>query len=51
VEVLTDHKALEYFISIKALSVRQACWAKVLSCYNFKILYCPGSMNKADPLT
>ena len=25
VEVLTDHKALEYFISTKALSARQAC--------------------------
>jgi hypothetical protein len=51
VEVLTDHKALEYFISTKALSARQACWAEVLSRYNFKILYRPGSTNKADPLT
>jgi hypothetical protein len=51
VEVLTDHKALEYFISIKALSVRQARWVKVLSRYNFKILYRPGSTNKADLLT
>jgi hypothetical protein len=25
VEVLIDYKALEYFISTKALSVRQAC--------------------------
>ena len=25
VEVLTDYKALEYFISTKALSARQAC--------------------------
>jgi hypothetical protein len=25
VEVLIDYKALEYFMSIKALSVRQAC--------------------------
>jgi hypothetical protein len=31
VKVLTDYKALEYFMSIKVLSVRQACWAKVLS--------------------
>jgi RNase H-like domain found in reverse transcriptase len=51
VEVLTDHKALEYFISTKALSARQACWAEVLSQYNFKILYRPGSTNTADPLT
>jgi hypothetical protein len=51
VEVLTDHKAFEYFMSTKALSARQVCWAEVLSCYNFKILYQPGSMNTADPLT
>jgi hypothetical protein len=31
VEVLIDYKALEYFMSIKALFVRQACWAKVFS--------------------
>jgi hypothetical protein len=51
VEVLTDHKALEYFMSTKALSARQARWAEVLSRYNFKILYRPGSTNTADPLT
>ena len=51
VEVLTDHKALEYFMSTKVLSTRQACWAETLSQYNFKILYSPGSTNKADPLT
>ena len=51
VEVLTDHKALEYFMSTKALSARQARWAEVLSQYNFKILYRPGSTNTADPLT
>jgi RNase H-like domain found in reverse transcriptase len=31
VEVLTDHKALEYFMSTKALSARQARWAEILS--------------------
>jgi hypothetical protein len=51
VEVLTDHKALEYFINTKALSARQACWAEVLSCYNFKILYRLGCTNTADLLT
>jgi hypothetical protein len=51
VEVLTDHKALEYFMSTKALSARQARWAEVLSRYNFKILYRPGRTNTADPLT
>jgi hypothetical protein len=51
VEVLTNYKALEYFMSTKALSTRQARWAKILSRYNFKILYCPRSANIADPLT
>jgi hypothetical protein len=51
VEVLTDHKALEHFMSTKALSARQARWAEVLSRYNFKIRYRPGSTNTADPLT
>ena len=31
VEVLMDHKALEYFMSMKSLSARQARWAEVLS--------------------
>ena len=51
VEVLTDHKALEYFMSTKSLSARQAHWAEILSRYNFRILYCPGKTNTADPLT
>jgi hypothetical protein len=51
VEVLTDHKALEYFMGTKSLSARQARWAEILSRYNFKILYRPGKTNTADPLT
>jgi len=51
VEVLTDHKALEYFMSTKSLLARQARWAEILSRYNFKILYRLGKVNKADPLT
>ena len=51
VQVITDHKALEYFITSKLLSVRQACWAEILSRYHFKISYKPGKTNKADPLT
>jgi transposase InsO family protein len=51
VQVLSDHKALEYFMTTKSLSARQARWAEILSRYNFKILYKPGRTNKADPLT
>ena len=51
VQVITDHKALEYFISSKLLSARQARWAEILSRYHFKISYKLGKSNKADPLT
>jgi hypothetical protein len=51
IKVITDHKALEYFMSSKLLSARQACWAEILSQYHFKIFYKPGKQNKADPLT
>jgi hypothetical protein len=51
IEVITDHKALEYFMSSKLLSARQARWAEILSRYNFRISYAPGKLNKADPLT
>jgi len=51
-QVLTDHKSLEYFMSTKKLSRRQARWAEFLSQYNFKVTYRPGAANgKADALT
>ena len=31
IQVLSDHKALEYFMTTKALTARQACWVEVLS--------------------
>ena len=51
IKVVIDHKALEYFMSSKLLSARQARQAKILSWYNFKISYKPRKLNKADPLT
>jgi len=52
IQVLTDHKALEYFMSTKKLTRRQARWALTLSKYNFQITYRPGKQNgKADALT
>jgi hypothetical protein len=41
VQVITDHKALEYFMTTKALSARQARWTEILSRYHFKISYRP----------
>ena len=52
VKVLTDHKGLEYFMTTKKLTPRQARWAKFLSKYNFIISYQSGKKNeKADALT
>jgi hypothetical protein len=38
-QVYSDHKALEYFMTTKNLSARQARWAELLSRYHFKIMY------------
>ena len=52
IQVLTDHKALEYFMTTKKLTRRQARWALTLANYNFEITYRPGKQNmKADSLT
>jgi hypothetical protein len=51
IEVVSDHKALEYFMTTKALTARQARWAEVLSRYYFRIMYKPGATNQADALT
>src|SRR5580700_886739 len=51
VQIMPDHKALEYFMTTKALTARQARWAEVLSQFNFQIMYKPGARNHADALT
>src|SRR5438045_1075668 len=51
VQVMSDHKALEYFMMTKALTAQQACWAEILSQFNFWIMYKPGATNHADALT
>lgn len=52
IEVLTDHKALEYFMKSRLLSRRQARWSEFLSRFNFKICYRPGTHNvSADTLS
>ena len=52
IRVLSDHKYLEYFMSIKLLSCRQARWSEFLSRFNFKIVYRPGKAGaKPDTLT
>ena len=52
VQVLTDHKSFEYFMTMKKLMPRQARWVKFLSEFNFIISYQSGKKNnKANALT
>ena len=52
VQIIVDHKNLEYFISSKFLNRRQARWSEFFSKSNFKIIYRPSSLNnKTDVFT
>ena len=52
IQVLSDHRNLEYFMSTKLLNRRQTRWAEFLSRFNFKIVYRPGKAGgKPDSLT
>ena len=51
IKVVLDHKALEYFMTTKALLAWQARQAEILSQFNFKIMYRPSSTNQVDALT
>ncbi|MBW0536802.1 hypothetical protein O181_076517 [Austropuccinia psidii MF-1] len=43
-EVLTDHSSLQYFMSSKVLTCRQALWAEFFSEFHFTITYSPGRL-------
>ncbi len=52
IEVVSDHKNLEYFASTKQLSRRQARWSEFLSRFDYQIAYRPGKAGgKPDALT
>jgi len=52
IQVITDHRNLEYFMTTKLLNRRQARWSEFLSRFNFKIVYRPGKLGaKPDALT
>jgi transposase InsO family protein len=52
IQVLTDHRNLEYFMSTKLLNRRQARWSEFLSRFDFQITYRPGKAGgKPDALT
>jgi len=52
IDVIMDHKHLEYFSTSKVLSCRQAQWSEFLSQFNLVIRFCPGKLSaKPDALT
>src|SRR5882757_2524176 len=52
VDVVTDHKNLEYFATTKLLTRRQARWSEFLSQFNMVICFRPGKLGaKPDALT
>ena len=52
VDIVTDHKNLEYFSTTKLLTCCQACWSEFLSQFNLIICFCPGILGtKPDTLT
>ena len=52
VDVIMDHKNLEYFSTLKVLTRWQAQWSEFLSSFNLVIRFCPGKLGaKPDALT
>jgi len=52
IDVVTDHKNLEYFSTTKVLTRRQARWLEYLSQFNLVICFRPGHLGtKLDALT
>ena len=48
IQVLSDHKNLEAFMSTKVLNYRQARWVELLASYDFILVHIPGTRNPAD---
>ena len=52
VDVITNHKNLEYFTTTKLLTRRQARWSEFLSQFNLVVRFRPGKLGtKPDALT
>src|SRR5258706_1849279 len=52
INMVTDHKNLVYFTSMKKLTCQQAQWSEYLSQFNLQICFCPGRLGtKLDALT
>src|SRR5258707_2608982 len=52
IDMVTNHKNLEYFTSMKKLTCQQAHWSEYLSQFNLQICFHPGRLGtKPDALT
>ena len=52
IDVVTNHKNLEYFATTKSLSCRQAHWSEYLAAFNMVVCFRPGKLGeKPDSLT
>ena len=52
IQIISDHKALEFFKNQRKLSSRQTRWMEYLSRFDYDIQFIPGEMNKvADCLS
>ena len=52
IQVISDYKNLQYFMTFKQLNSRQARWAEFLADFNFRIIYRPEKQStKLDSLT
>jgi len=52
VEIWTDHKNLEYFMTAKKLNCHQARWSLYLAHFHFKLIHRPGrSIGRPDTLS
>ena len=51
IDMVTDHKNLEYFSTTKLLTCRQVHWSEFLCQFNLTICFCPGCLGtKPDVL-
>ena len=50
IDVITDHKNLEYFSTMKLLTQRQARWSEFLSQFNLIICFRPGKLGTKPEL-
>jgi hypothetical protein len=50
-ELVTDHKNIEWWATMRDLNRRQARWSLYLSCFDFKVIYRKGESMQADALS